>query len=103
MSRVSAQRLRFLRNEVPIAALIQHLGLPVHYRSRLLRFVCPLCSGSDTATNAATNLARCFRCKKNFNPIDLVMILNGCSFLDAVTFLEKNAPGRQIDALLHRR
>lgn len=97
MSRVSAQRLRFLRNEIPIAPLIQHLGIPAHYRSRLLRFVCPLCNSADTATNPASNLARCFRCKKNFNPIDMVMIVNGCSFLDAIKFLEKPAlPDRRI-------
>jgi hypothetical protein len=39
------------------------------------RFLCPLCNGFDTAVNPKTNLARCFRCEKNFNTIDLVMFL----------------------------
>ena len=90
MSRLSAARLSYLRNKIPIADVIQHrLGLSTHYRSQLLRFSCPLCRGFDTATNPATNLARCFRCQKNFNPIDMVMIVANCSFLDAVKFLEK--------------
>ena len=96
MTRVSSERLRYLRNQVPIADLIQRrLGLPTHYRSQLLRFSCPLCHGFHTATNPSTNLARCFRCQKNYNPIDLVMIVANCSFLDAVKFLEKPAPSDQ--------
>ena len=52
------------------------------------RFLCPLCREFNTATNPKTNLARCFRCKRNFNPIDLVMVVERCGFLDAVRFLE---------------
>jgi hypothetical protein len=98
MSRVSANRLHYLRNQVSIADLIQcRLGLATHYRSHLLRFSCPLCHAFDTAINPSTNLARCFRCQKNFNPIDLVMIVADCSFLDAIKFLENHAlPNRQI-------
>jgi hypothetical protein len=32
-------------------------------------------------------LARCFDCQKNFNPIDLVIAVANCSFLDAVEYL----------------
>jgi hypothetical protein len=35
------------------------------------------------------NLARCFRCQKNFNPIDFVMIDRRCDFLLAVAYLER--------------
>jgi DNA primase len=92
MNRLSAARLRYLRNKIPIADVIQRrLGLSTHYRSQLLRFSCPLCRGFDTAINPATNLARCFHCQKNFNAIDLVMLVVNCSFLDAVKFLENPA------------
>ena len=105
MSRIPSQKLRALRNEISIADLIRlRLQLPTSFRDSYLRFLCPLCSGFDTAVNPATNLARCFACKKNFNPIDLVIAVRRCSFLDAVNFLENPAlPHRQIAALPDRR
>jgi len=33
-------------------------------------------------------LARCFDCKKNFNPIDMVMTVGKCSFIEAVEKLK---------------
>ncbi|WP_208596420.1 hypothetical protein [Desulfonatronospira thiodismutans] len=41
-----------------------------------------------TACNPRTNLARCFRCERNFNPIDLVMVVKGLNFREAVEFLQ---------------
>ena len=38
--------------------------------------------------NTKTNLARCFRCKRNFNPIDMTMTVKRYSFIQAVRFLE---------------
>lgn len=93
MTRITPEKLRALRNEIPIADLIRRrLKLPSSFRDSYLRFLCPLCSGFDTAVNPATNLARCFACKKNFNPIDLVIAVQRCSFRDAVAFLENQAP-----------
>ena len=105
MSRLSAERLRSLRNDIPLAYLIQaRLDLPSKHRDSLLRFLCPLCKEFNTAVNPKTNLGRCFRCLRNFNPIDLVMAVHGCSFLDAVRFLENPAPSnRHFSALLRRR
>jgi DNA primase len=81
--------LRRLRNEVPIGDLIADvLKLPTKISEDYLRFLCPLCGEFHTAVNPSTNLGRCFRCAKNFNPIDMVMIVKGLSFLDAVAFLE---------------
>ena len=58
------------------------------YRGFLhLRFLCPLCREFNTAVNPRTNLGRCFRCEQNFNPIDMVMIVKGYSFLQAVEYL----------------
>ena len=39
----------------------------------VIQFVCPECSESQTSVNPKTNLARCFRCERNWNPIDFTM------------------------------
>lgn len=87
--RISQERLRQIRNEVDIVRVIRQLGLSTKIRGGWLRFLCPCCGEFDTATNPRTNLARCFRCQRNFNPIDLVMVDQGLGFLDAVDYLEK--------------
>lgn len=96
-----------LRNNISINALIRYLNLPNKFREGFLRFLCPICGEFNTATNPKTNLARCFRCKKNFNPIDLVIVVRKCSFKDAVTLLkaiDDSAPSdRQIAAVSRRR
>jgi DNA primase len=84
----SREYLRRLRNDVDIGDLIADvLDLPTKISEDYLRFLCPLCSEFNTAVNPSTNLARCFRCGQNFNPIDMVMTVKGFSFLDAVAFL----------------
>ena len=86
--RIAADRLGQLRNNISIAGLIQcNLGLPWKHSEGYFRFLCPLCNEFHTATNPKTNLARCFRCNQNFNPIDIVMIVERCSFREAVRFL----------------
>jgi hypothetical protein len=85
----SADFLRMLRNQIPIdEVIIDLLNLEVRNDHHILRFRCPLCHNFHTATNHQTNLARCFDCKKNFNPIDLVITVGKCSFLDAVQLLK---------------
>ena len=87
---IADAHLRRLRNEIPISELVRlHLDLPAKVQEGYLRFLCPLCNEFNTATNPRTNLARCFRCEKNFNPVDLVMLVRQCPFLEAVAFLEK--------------
>jgi len=84
----SKQQLHALRNSIPINDVIQFLlALPAKESEGYLRFLCPLCSEFQTATNPKTNLARCFRCKKNFNTIDLVMQVEGLTFKPAVKML----------------
>jgi hypothetical protein len=80
--------LRRLRNEIDIDELINRLGLETRTGARYLRFRCPVCHGFHTATNTKTNLARCFECKINFNPIDLVMTVRGQSFVETVEYLK---------------
>ena len=87
----SADFLRMLRNQIPIDEVINNLlKLQVRKDHHILRFRCPLCDNFHTATNHQSNLARCFDCKKNFNPIDLVITVGKCSFLDAVQFLKNS-------------
>jgi hypothetical protein len=87
--RYSKERLRMLRNEIPISRLISDfLRIPCKVSEGYFRFLCPLCSEFNTANNPNTNLARCFRCQKNFNPIDMVMAVRSCNFRDAVDLID---------------
>lgn len=85
--KIAAAELRRLRNDVDITELIRRLGIPWKCHDGYFRFLCPICDEFNTATNPRTNLGRCFRCRENFNPIDLVMRLESLSFLQAVEFL----------------
>jgi len=81
--------LRMLRNQVPIDTVItSFLNMEARTVHSLFRFRCPLCENFHTAVNPKTNLARCFDCKQNFNPIDMVMVATKSSFIEAVEFLE---------------
>ena len=85
----SKEMLQRLRNAVPIAVLIaDFLHLPTKISEGYFRFLCPLCSEFLTATNPKTNLARCFHCEKNFNPIDIVMQVKRYNFKEAVEYLD---------------
>ena len=91
--RYSKTLLHQLRNDVDVAVLIRDvLDLPTKIDHGVFRFQCPSCQGFDCATNPGTNLARCFHCQRNFNPIDIVMAVNRCGFLDAVEFLRRRLP-----------
>jgi len=84
-----ADFLRMLRNDIPIdEVIVDLLNLEVQKDRKTIRFRCPLCYNFHTATNHKTNLARCFDCEKNFNPIDMVITVGNCSFVDAVKILK---------------
>jgi len=86
--RFSAQHLYRLRNLIPIDVLIaENLSIPCTQSQGHLRFLCPLCRQFKTATMQKTNLARCFRCAKNFNTIDLVMLWQNTDFVQSVKLL----------------
>lgn len=90
---LTRNHLRRLRNEIHINTLIADvLGIEHRMREGQFRFLCPRCSEFNTATNPRTNLARCFRCQQNFNPIDITMIVKHYAFLDAVAFLDPLLP-----------
>lgn len=86
--------LRHLRNHIPIDTVVikmLRLDLRCNRNDTHLRFRCPLCGKFHTATNYKTNLARCFDCERNFNPIDLVMAVIKCDFVDAVEMLKEKS------------
>ena len=96
--RFSSEELYSLRNDIPIDRVIKN-ALDIHCRisQGCFRFLCPLCNEFNTAINPATNLARCFRCKKNFNTIDLVMTVTQLDFVNSIRFLrdyQKNLPNQ---------
>ena len=87
--RYDKETLRILRNHIPIQTVIADiLELPCKTAEGYFRFLCPLCGGFDTATNPKTNLARCFTCQQNFNPIDMTMTVKHQNFREAVQFLQ---------------
>jgi hypothetical protein len=91
--RYSEALLRRLRNDIPIDTVLRdHLHIPWKVSEGIFRFLCPLCSDFHTATNPRTNLARCFRCQRNFNPIDIVMLVEGIPFRDTVVILRRMLP-----------
>ena len=93
----SKQLLSRLRNQIPIVELIAgSLNMETKISEGYFRFRCPVCSQFNTATNPKTNLARCFDCEKNFNPIDMVMQVKRCNFKDAVEYLKGFDPDKQI-------
>lgn len=87
--------LRRLRNDIDIDLLIMQLRLDTRYSQKIFRFRCPLCYGFHTATNPKTNLGRCFDCRRNFNPIDLVMAVTARSFVETVEFLKNHITDNQ--------
>ena len=88
MPRYPPDLLFSLRNAIPIDSLIVDvLNIPHKHSEGYLRFLCPICSEFNSAINPKTNLARCFRCNKNFNPIDLVIADSGLNFKEAVDAL----------------
>ena len=75
--------LRRLRNEINFGQLFRYLRWPFKRTNGKLSFVCPECSESQTSVNPKTNLARCFRCQRNWNPIDFTMDVSRIEFIEA--------------------
>jgi len=95
--RFSSAQLFELRNCIPINVVIKEiLMIDSKTVDGYFRFLCPICHEFQTATKASTNLARCFSCKKNFNTIDLVMIVKNMEFVDSAVFLKKVLDRRKI-------
>lgn len=91
--RYDDELLRRLRNDIPIAWLIQHLAWPCKTREGKFVFLCPQCNETESGVNPRTNLGRCFPCEINFNPIDFTMSARQCDFCTAVDHLIPLLPG----------
>lgn len=88
MKRFSDEELVRIRNILPVRWVIEILlQLPCGEVEGVYRFSCPKCNESQTGLNPNTNLARCFRCERNFNPIELVMTDRKLSFVASVKWL----------------
>jgi hypothetical protein len=79
--------LHYLRNRIPIQGLIHYLGLSHRMDGKIFRFQCPVCQAFHTSILAEANLARCFDCKTNFNPIDMTKSVKNLGFRESVFFL----------------
>ena len=85
----SSRELFEIRNSIRIDVLIEKkLDIPSKISEGFFRFLCPLCNEFQTAVNPQTNLGRCFRCEKNFNTIDMVMVWHNTGFIDSVKYLQ---------------
>jgi DNA primase len=83
------QRLRRLRNDLPMSVTIAALGRKgpaSKWSEGYFRFVCPACGELQATVNPRNNLAHCFCCQRNLNNIDLLMVL-GYDFRTAVQVL----------------
>lgn len=88
---ITADRLRRLRNDLPMPVTIAALGRqgpPAKMSEGYFRFLCPGCGEMRATVNPRTNLAHCFTCKQNLNNIDLLMTLD-YDFRAAVALLER--------------
>lgn len=84
----SAEFLYALRNRIEMIPFIKEvLALETKVQEGRFRFICPICGEYDTAVNPTTNLARCFTCQRNFNTIDIVMLVKHYDFRQAVQYL----------------
>lgn len=89
--RFSAQELAFLRNNIPIKRVIETmLSVATGNNNGAPTFNCPACHSANTSINAKHNLARCFDCRQNFNPIEFVMHQRHTSFVDSVKCLKRH-------------
>lgn len=87
--RYSKTELYELRNNVLIEILIENeLMIPSKRTTSGFKFQCVVCNAFQTAINPKTNLARCFRCEKNFNTIDITMISKKIDFVQTVNYLK---------------
>jgi DNA primase len=96
----SDEQLRVVRNDIAIRAVIGSiLELPSKEVEGVFRFLCPICNEFQTSIHPSENLGRCFRCQRNFNPIDIVMAARQLNFVASVklllTYNHRTVPQKQ--------
>lgn len=93
--RFSPGELSFSRNRVLIDGVIENLnGFPRQKTNSKTPFACPMFGGFDTSINSVHNLARCFSCRQNFNPVEFVMHQLKISFVDSVKWIKSRMPSK---------
>lgn len=86
--RFTRQQLYELRNNFPVRYVIENvLKIPNRVSGNVFRFECPICRGWHTGVKYEKNLARCFDCKANFNPIDLAIRIRQEDFRPSASYL----------------
>ena len=91
--RFTPELLHALRNRIPITILIQDsLNVAERHIGGKQRFECPNCGGFDTSILTSHNLLRCFDCRQNRNPIEMVMDCLKIDFVKSVNWLLQNHP-----------
>ncbi len=86
--RFTGQQLYELRNNLPVRYVIESvLNISNRVSGDVFRFECPICSGWHTGVKYEKNLARCFDCRANFNPIDLAIRIRQEDFYPSASFL----------------
>lgn len=83
--RLGAEELRMARNDVPVQEVLA--SIRPHQSSRPGKLTCPQCGKAEAKVKIGTNLLRCFACKKNWNPLDLLMAFAGMPFRQAAEHL----------------
>jgi hypothetical protein len=97
--RFTSGQLTYLRNQVPIIRVIEAMPeVETRHAGGKLRFGCPVCHGFNTSINDEVNLGRCFDCRKNFNPIELVMCQRQISFVESVKWLQQRTADKSATA-----
>jgi len=91
--RFNDKLLRAIRNELSVRYVFEELcGYECKEIEGQTKFVCPCCHEMRTSIHPEENLGRCFRCNRNYNPIDFVMCARQLSFVESVKFLARNFP-----------
>jgi phage/plasmid primase-like uncharacterized protein len=81
-----------LVSDVPMADTVVRLGLQLRCQGRELVGPCPRCGGRDRfAVNLGKEVWNCRGCSRGGDAIELVRHVRGCSFREAVTFLDCGA------------
>jgi len=93
--RFSAELLSRIRNEIPFAGLVQRLNWPHKRREGEFIFLCPSCEEMIAKVNSRTNLGRCFVCERNFNTIELTMLIKNLDFVPTINRLVPHLPPRR--------
>ena len=102
MKHFSKEDLFAARNDVPMRDVIATMsGLPNKDVEGTFRFLCPVCGEFQTGIHEKTNLARCFRCCRNYNAIELLVESRAISFVESVRLLLHYIKSKQVPASKH--